>query len=56
MCFLLGGSLNLQAQQATALLTGTLKDATGAVVLGAKITLKSKASFTPETPALQIAG
>jgi uncharacterized surface anchored protein len=41
ICVLLGGSLNLQAQQATALLTGTVKDATGAVVLGAKITLKN---------------
>jgi hypothetical protein len=41
ICLLLGGSLNLQAQQATALLTGTVKDATGAVVLGAKMTLKN---------------
>jgi len=31
----------LVAQQATALLTGTVKDATGAVVVGAKVTLKN---------------
>ena len=41
ICLLLGGSSNLEAQQATALLTGTVKDATGAVVVGAKITLKN---------------
>ena len=41
ICFLFGSTLNLQAQQATALLTGTVKDATGAVVVGAKITLKN---------------
>src|SRR5579863_3232230 len=29
------------AQQATALLTGTVKDASGAVVVGAKVTLKN---------------
>jgi hypothetical protein len=33
--------LQLQAQQATALLTGTVKDATGAVLIGAKVTLKN---------------
>src|SRR5271165_1483802 len=32
---------NLAAQQATALLTGTIKDSSGAVVPGAKVTLKN---------------
>ena len=41
ICVLASSGLNLQAQQATALLTGTVKDATGAVVVGANITLKN---------------
>jgi hypothetical protein len=35
---------DLAAQQATALLTGTIKDASGAVVPGAKVTLKNSAT------------
>jgi len=41
LCLLLGSAVAVQAQQATALLTGTVKDATGAVVVGAKVTLKN---------------
>ena len=37
------------AQQATALLTGTIKDASGAVVVGAKVTLKNAATNSERT-------
>ncbi len=51
ICLLLSNSFNLQAQQATALLTGTVKDATGAVVVGAKITLKNSETNVPRSTA-----
>ena len=41
LCLLFGSGLAVQAQQATAELTGTVKDATGAVVVGAKVTLRN---------------
>src|SRR5271169_574729 len=45
LCLLLGmvvlGGLEAAAQQATALITGTLKDPSGAVITGAKVTLKN---------------
>src|SRR5579862_548178 len=41
LCLLLFSSQWVRAQQATAQLTGTVKDASGAIVVGAKITLKN---------------
>jgi len=41
LCLLSASSPKSEAQQATALLTGTVKDSSGAVVVGAKITLKN---------------
>ena len=40
-CVVVFSGKNLAAQQATALLTGTVKDSTGAVIAGAKVTLKN---------------
>src|SRR5579871_2847662 len=41
LSLLLVSAQNLTAQQAGALLTGTVKDSTGAVIAGAKVTLKN---------------
>jgi len=41
LCLLVFCGEKVDAQQATALLTGTIKDSTGAVVPGAKVTLKN---------------
>jgi hypothetical protein len=40
-CLFIGNSLTTYAQQATALLTGTIRDESGAIVVGAHITLKN---------------
>ena len=40
-CVVVFSGKNLAAQQATALLTGTVKDSSGAVVSDAKVTLKN---------------
>jgi outer membrane receptor protein involved in Fe transport len=41
LCIVLISGENVGAQQATALLTGTVKDSSGAVIQGAKVTLKN---------------
>jgi len=41
VCLLIGCLLRVEAQQATAQLTGTVRDVSGAVVVGAKVTLKN---------------
>ncbi len=41
LCLLVLAGVEVEAQQATALLTGTIKDSSGAVIPGAKVTLKN---------------
>jgi hypothetical protein len=43
------GTKLLLAQQATALMTGSVKDASGAVVVGAKVTLKNASTNVART-------
>jgi len=52
LCLILGITISTHtsfAQQATALLTGTVKDASGAVVVGAKVTLKNSQTNVART-------
>lgn len=46
ICLFLFSNQVMQAQQATAQLTGTVKDASGAIIVGAKVTLKNSDTNT----------